>query len=532
MRIGEHAGRWLIGLFVAAWIVDVVRVGLPVMDLPMTASTLPLAAGVLVALRRPVLGLAGGLAGWAALSLVFILTDQRPETWGGVPFLLTSEEFGVAAMIGVVIYTRTRAAIPGAVLTVLLAAGLVIARAMSGWGFPTMMFYEGAFTSVVVVGAGVLGGVLARRGGLGHWPVGLVLAVLLTLDAARLANSSAWGARGSTVVAAIVGVALVVTSGLALGGSRWGYQAAGVAAATGVLVAVFGTAPERVTPLSVVVAHLVIVVAVCRDKDLRTAAKVVGALGLADLFTLLVLRDGVSSRSTLEHLFIAGGLAVVAIGGALYLRTRDTERSQEVRAAVFDERMALARELHDVVAHHVTGIVVQAQAAQLKPSAAMGSLGGIEKAGVEALTAMRRLVSTMRAPDHMPESATGDLESDLLALANGFTAAPVRVAVDLPPALPQEIGRSVLRVVQESLTNVARHARAVTEVAVRIGHSGDELRVEVADDGEARQAARGTGYGLVGMRERVTLLGGGLTAGPAEGGGWVVDVRLPLGGTP
>lgn len=238
-------------------------------------------------------------------------------------------------------------------------------------------------------------------------------------------------------------------------------------------------------------------------------------------------------------LFFLLGVAVVT---GLYFRARDRERNQSVRAAITsaqqNERMALARELHDVVAHHVTGIVVQAQAALLvaenNPDVATTALEKIERSGTEALTAMRTMVGSLR--DGTPGfSATGeattDLRADLIALVEHSVGPPVALDLDLPDQLPHEVGRSVLRLAQESLTNVGKHAPDATEVRLRVANLGDQLHIRIVDDGSARPVnpvGGSGGYGLIGMRERVELLGGRFEAGPSGYVGWSVEAWLPL----
>ncbi|WP_329053617.1 histidine kinase [Amycolatopsis sp. NBC_01488] len=235
----------------------------------------------------------------------------------------------------------------------------------------------------------------------------------------------------------------------------------------------------------------------------------------------------------------------ISIATGLMLRSRDSERTTVVKSAVADaqtaERMALARELHDVVAHHVTGIVVQAQAARLmaekNPQVAVEAMGRIENAGVEALAAMRRLVRSMRgdAPagsSEFSEQATTDLGADLRKLVESANhGVPTSMHLDLPPDLPHEVGRSALRLVQESLTNVGKHASDATDAFVLAEVNGDELHLRVTDNGHetARRPPGGSGgYGLVGMRERVALLKGRLSAGRGPDGGWRVEAWLPL----
>nr|WP_255632805.1 histidine kinase [Amycolatopsis sp. TNS106] len=235
----------------------------------------------------------------------------------------------------------------------------------------------------------------------------------------------------------------------------------------------------------------------------------------------------------------------VAVG--LALRSRDSERTQVIQSAITDaqtsERMALARELHDVVAHHVTGIVVQAQAAKMmgekNPQVAVEAMGRIEDAGVEALAAMRRLVRSMRgdAPagsSEFSEQATTDLAADLRTLIERSNhGVKTSMRLELPPNVPHEVGRSALRLVQESLTNIGKHASGAKEALVIAEVTENELHLQVTDDGrepQGRPAGGSGGYGLIGMRERVALLHGRLTAGRAPGGGWRVEAWLPLEG--
>nr|WP_246300470.1 histidine kinase [Actinopolyspora biskrensis] len=206
--------------------------------------------------------------------------------------------------------------------------------------------------------------------------------------------------------------------------------------------------------------------------------------------------------------------------------------------------MALARELHDVVAHHVTGIVVQAQAgftvAERNPQAARESLERISASGTEALTAMRRLVGSMRDAESSASGGIGghpstDLRADLRELVErdgaAGTGVGTRLEVELATEVPQEVARSALRLVQEAVTNSEKHGRDVSVVDVTVRTVARELLVRVEDDGSpggGSPAGGSGGYGLVGMRERIELLGGTLAAGPAPRSGWQVEARLPL----
>ncbi|MFJ7211189.1 sensor histidine kinase [Amycolatopsis sp. NPDC098790] len=303
-------------------------------------------------------------------------------------------------------------------------------------------------------------------------------------------------------------------------------------------------------PAVQVIAGMGVVVNVTRARGLSQSWPRIGILSAVVALGAIVNSNKPSGLTTdpqtLSILaFTATLLLGVSIAIGMMLRSRDSERTTVVQSAVADaqtaERMALARELHDVVAHHVTGIVVQAQAARMmasqKPEVAVEAMARIENAGVEALAAMRRLVRSMRgdAPagsSEFSEQATTDLGADLRKLVETANhGVPTSMHLDLPPDLPHEVGRSALRLVQESLTNVGKHASDATDAFVLAEVSGSELHLRVTDNGHetARRPAGGSGgYGLVGMRERVALLKGRLSAGRGPDGGWRVEAWLPL----
>jgi signal transduction histidine kinase len=228
----------------------------------------------------------------------------------------------------------------------------------------------------------------------------------------------------------------------------------------------------------------------------------------------------------------AGALAV-----GVWLRYLDRRRESTIDAVRRDERLELARELHDLVAHHVTGIVVQAQAARFagpSPEPLSAALASIEAAGTDTLTAIRRLVGLLRDP----EDTTGvsSVPEPIDQLVERFGRHGPVVDLKLPaeranPAWPPEVASTVYRVVQESLTNVARHAPGARSVTVTVCDQGQQVTVEVADDAPTaapRGARAPSGYGLVGMRERVEALGGELHAGPLTTAGWAVQASLPV----
>ncbi|MBW4717129.1 sensor histidine kinase [Saccharothrix obliqua] len=290
------------------------------------------------------------------------------------------------------------------------------------------------------------------------------------------------------------------------------------------------------SPLSVVetAACGVVVVAVVRGASPKVAVTVVAAFMAVGAHAAWA-RGGFPFTPT----NVVGSLLIgsLAVGAGWFLRTRDGEREARMSAVVSavqrEERMALARELHDVVAHHLTGMLVQAQAAQEvsddDPGAAHRLLPGIVRSGTEALGAMRTLVGTLREGE--PETTSTDLAADVLAAVERTrrSGVPVRLTVDLPPDLPPELGRSLLRLVQEALTNARKHARRPSAVEVALTHAPGVVRLVVADDGEPGAARGPGGYGLVGMRERVALLGGRFSAGPVANG-WRVTAELPRAG--
>jgi signal transduction histidine kinase len=229
-------------------------------------------------------------------------------------------------------------------------------------------------------------------------------------------------------------------------------------------------------------------------------------------------------------------LAALAAGLALRLvDARAVATAENVRR---DERLELARELHDVVAHHVTGMLIQAQAAHVvarRDPGAMGeTLDGIESSGAQALRAMRRVVGVLRDDGAAPPFTAGPERLADLVERFGRQGPPVRLRAPVDSeAWPPEVTSTLYRVVREALTNVARHAPHAGDVTVTVEQRPSGIMVEVTDDAPPApaRAARG-GYGLIGMRERVETLGGTLAAGPRDGGGWSVRATLPVDGRP
>jgi signal transduction histidine kinase len=213
------------------------------------------------------------------------------------------------------------------------------------------------------------------------------------------------------------------------------------------------------------------------------------------------------------------------------------DREAESARAVADERRRIAREMHDVVAHSVSMMVVQAGGARRildrDPARAVAAAELIERTGRAALAEMRALLGVLHAeehPDYAPQPTLHDLDG-LVERARG-AGVPVELVVDGERrALPAGLDLTAYRVVQEALTNVVKHSGgAPTEVSVH--YRADAVEVRIADRGSGTSDARlgSTGHGLVGMRERVRMYGGELHAGRRRGGGFEVRVRLPLEG--
>jgi signal transduction histidine kinase len=225
----------------------------------------------------------------------------------------------------------------------------------------------------------------------------------------------------------------------------------------------------------------------------------------------------------------------------LEARAEHAEREQEERArrAVAEEQARIARELHDVVSHNVSVMVVQAAAGgdvfATHPERAREALGSIESTGREALAELRRLLGVVRpaeedaGPGFVPQPGLVRLPELVEQVAAAGLEVGLTVAGE-PRELPAGVDLSAFRIVQEALTNTLKHARASkADVALRYGDASLEL--EVLDDGSGTGAG-GTGRGIIGMRERAALFGGELLAEPLPSGGFAVRARLPLGGPP
>ena len=224
-----------------------------------------------------------------------------------------------------------------------------------------------------------------------------------------------------------------------------------------------------------------------------------------------------------------------AVLGAL-VRFWTTSRTREIDQVRLREREQLARELHDTVAHHVSAMVIRAQAGRVvapsDPGAALDALRVIEDEGSRTLAEMRIMVGALRDredADLAPQNGIADIER----LVGGLDDEPrvqVRLTGDLD-ALSPAVGAATYRIAQESVTNALRHARNATRIDVQVVGEDHAVRLTVHDDGEpVHPSSVAPGYGVVGMTERAALLGGTLAAGPRPDHGWVVDAVLPRAG--
>jgi signal transduction histidine kinase len=382
----------------------------------------------------------------------------------------------------------------------------------------------------------------APRHAAGRWALDVALAAVaayaaVTLTAEISAGAPAQHAAAATLVAAAYGAALVL---------RRTAPAAVLAVQAGAAVAyvalgfpVFMLGPAALVTMYTVASRL----------DRRTAVAMLGAAEavLAALSWLGPAFTGVAAwlqfTAILAAAWFLGDVVrrwqVAAAAHARRAGELEQAREELARLAVTAERLRIARELHDVVAHSMSVIAMHAGSARLAadrdPAAARKALEVVEEASRTALAEMRRLVTVLRDTDNgAPALAPAPGLPDVHRLVAEVAAAGVTVEVQAEgdlTAVPDGVSLTAYRIVQEALTNVVRHAspaRAHLSVTVRDG----EVMLEVVDDGAVAlttAAARG-GHGMIGMRERAAMYGGEFAAGPRPGGGWRVVARLPYPG--
>lgn len=315
-----------------------------------------------------------------------------------------------------------------------------------------------------------------------------------------------------------------------------------VAFGCGTLTVVYGVAslPDPAVPYAALVA--VYTVTARTDRRWAYVAAIVSAISVT---TAMVFDWANVDAEDVTVNYLVFAVAWLLGDGARRRRDRtdaleqraavlERTRAAEARTAVIAERNRIARDLHDVVAHHLSMMVVQAEAGPVAiaghPDKAEQAFAAISTAGKEALVEMRRVLGVLKSDEAAPLAPRAGVEA-VPDLADRVRGAGVDVRLDVTGdtvALPVVVDMSAYRLVQEALTNAMRHGHA-RRVDVEIAYTAEDLRIDVTDDGvggEPNPAA--AGHGLVAMRERVSLVGGSLNVGPRPEGGWAVRARLPL----
>jgi signal transduction histidine kinase len=344
-----------------------------------------------------------------------------------------------------------------------------------------------------------------------------------------------------------VGYALVLLHTLPLAARRrFPGTVLGISVASGLAIGALFMPPEMLGP-----AILVAVYSVAAYGDRWVALAGLGAAELGSAAVQLTWTAKVEEPfAWVQFPLIVGAAWLLgyfahnyrAYAARLEERTAELEQAREelARRAVTEERLRLARELHDVVAHAMSVIAVQsgvgAHVADSQPEQVAKALAAIEATSRAALTELRRLLGVLRQDSEPQASLTpvpglANLESLLAEVAKAGLAVRLRVE-GTPAPLPAGLDLSAYRIVQEALTNVVKHA-GPAHVQVTICYRDHEVAVEVTDDGHgvaavAGDGRRGTGHGLIGMAERMAAFGGDLEVGPRPGGGFRVAARLPL----
>ncbi len=296
------------------------------------------------------------------------------------------------------------------------------------------------------------------------------------------------------------------------------------------------------------IASMIALYTVASRAPRRQSLVAAGAVAAVILWLTAIGSQGLDASGAVANLAVFG----IAYATGRYVQVRrayteqlelraadaDEQRRRDAERAVADERLRIARELHDVVAHAMSVVAVQsgiaAHVIEQRPDEAQTMLETINGTSREALDEMRRLLGVLRADGDVPraELAPAPSLSDLAGLVSSIesTGVTVRVSVEGDrPGMAVGLDLAAYRIVQEALTNVVKHAGPAT-VDLRIRYGADDLEIQITDDGRGAASdldSIGGGHGLVGMQERVDLYGGSLSAGPRTGGGFRVAARLP-----
>jgi signal transduction histidine kinase len=378
-----------------------------------------------------------------------------------------------------------------------------------------------------------------------RWPRGrrsfafdLALALIVTVtELGQLIGAPGAPSGPALALAAVAGGSLVLRRRMPLA------VLATTLAATAAIVAL-GDDPSG---LSVLIA-LYTTAAICELRVSLAALALTAAIG-ATLSASAAEAPGREASATSGAIIVVV-LAVGIWGLGAYAQTRrryvrelqeraasaERQREQLARIAVHEERASIARELHDIVAHSVSVMLVGVRGARdvlrSAPDAAEDTLAQVERSGEQSLVELRRILALLREPEHAAESHPQPSLAELSDLVGSYRAAGLPVRLELlgePMPLPSGVELSVYRIVQEALTNALKHSDP-TSVTVTLAFRDARLELEVVDDGRPTLGAATTGHGFIGMRERVALLGGQLETGQREGGGFRVAAQLPVGG--
>ena len=324
---------------------------------------------------------------------------------------------------------------------------------------------------------------------------------------------------------------------------RWPVAVLGVSVAAATIYTLLGYVNG-----AVLVAPMIALYTVATQSSVRRAvAYGLGTLAVLGLASIAVnplgpFGGGVDILPFMVAVVVIAGIAVA--NRQAYVESIKDRAEQDARRRIDEERLRIARELHDVVAHTMATINVQAGVAahvlSTRPDAAAESLQAIKTASKEGLRELRAILNVLRQADDADPTQPAPGTAQLEALIDGARRAGLETTYSVtgePVTLPAAVDLTAYRIVQESLTNAIRHAGPAT-AAVSLGYHRDELRIDVTDTGRgqpsgpsgtAGAAGHSGGHGLAGMRERAAAVGGTVEAGPGPGGGFRVAARLPIG---
>jgi signal transduction histidine kinase len=374
---------------------------------------------------------------------------------------------------------------------------------------------------------------LARSPTLRAWLPVAVLPPILVADS--LISAEGPGVTALGVLAAVVGCLPLVLR------SRLGFAALAPLLVPGIILILWQLEPGSTVVLIPMVALYELATRSERRRNVWVAFEVVPCV----VISVLPFADDKGELLSVVVRNTALCLLAIAAGDIVRSRREAVDRvvaqqEEQAQRRLGEERLRIAREVHDVVAHAMVAINVQAGVAAHRldrdPEQARSALRAIKQTSGEALSDLRATLGVLRGDDAeapvRPAAGLGDLDE----LAGGLRAAGVEVALEVGDVggVPAAVQSAGYRIVQEALTNVLRHADAA-HVRVRVARGDQAVLVEVTDDGAgaaANGAGGGSGSGLAGMRERAAALGGALEAGPGDGGGWRVAATLPAGARP